>query len=422
MERVDPKVNDPPENESSQEEEYKRALAEAEARWKHENETLRQASSIRALRHKGKASPWDVGRKGKSHWDHLLEEMTWLSKEFARERRWKILQARKFANAVQRSKLDVESRVAAREHDEEKAIRKRAAWIAKEVATFWLKANRVVAFKVRTLLEAKKKEIMDRQLDALLGQTQRYSSLLAQRLTAAAAAAAAVNTNIPANGVGAGPSKIQTTDSEEAESEGYRSGMDDDADDEATLEEEDRLALEEGRNVDLDGREEAVGLAADAELPIEELLARYGHATSADVHEHPKGPEGKEVVAEDDEEGAIHRSDSRDDFHGLFENSDSDKGGGVGGKEAASANIYAIQRPSSRLAGEVAEVWDTQVPVSLRAEEGGGAVSAGGPSRANKRQRLVQGSGEPDSEEAESEGYRSGMDDDADDEATLEEC
>jgi SNF2 family DNA or RNA helicase len=57
------------------------------------------------------------------------------------------------------------------------------------------------------------------------------------------------------------------------------------------------------RNVDLDGREEAVGLAADAELPIEELLARYGHATSADVHEHPKGPEGKEVVAEDDEEG-----------------------------------------------------------------------------------------------------------------------
>lgn len=57
----------------------------------------------------------------------------WLAKEFSKERGWKIKQARKYAGAAQRSNMDVESRVLVRQREEEKALRKRASWIAKEV-------------------------------------------------------------------------------------------------------------------------------------------------------------------------------------------------------------------------------------------------------------------------------------------------
>ena len=53
---------------------------------------------------------------------------------------------------------------------------------------FWDKAGRVLAYKQQTLVAARKKVVYDKHLDFLVGQTQRYSSLLAERLAAAAAA------------------------------------------------------------------------------------------------------------------------------------------------------------------------------------------------------------------------------------------
>jgi hypothetical protein len=47
---------------------------------------------------------------------------------------------------------------------------------------FWRKAERVVQYKQQVVSNARKKEVMDKHLDFLVGQTQRYSSLLAQRL------------------------------------------------------------------------------------------------------------------------------------------------------------------------------------------------------------------------------------------------
>jgi hypothetical protein len=47
---------------------------------------------------------------------------------------------------------------------------------------FWKKAERVVTYKQQTQVEARKKEAMDKHLTFLVGQTQKYSSLLAQRL------------------------------------------------------------------------------------------------------------------------------------------------------------------------------------------------------------------------------------------------
>lgn len=47
---------------------------------------------------------------------------------------------------------------------------------------FWKKAERVVAYKQQSQVEARKKEAMDKHLTFLVDQTQKYSSLLAQRL------------------------------------------------------------------------------------------------------------------------------------------------------------------------------------------------------------------------------------------------
>ncbi len=52
---------------------------------------------------------------------------------------------------------------------------------------FWDKAGKVLAYKQQTLVAARKKVVYDKHLDFLVGQTQRYSSLLAERLAAAAA-------------------------------------------------------------------------------------------------------------------------------------------------------------------------------------------------------------------------------------------
>ncbi len=53
-----------------------------------------------------------------------------------RERRWKIAQAKRFAKLVSKSNLDVEGRERLRRKEELLTLKKRAAWIAKEVCTF----------------------------------------------------------------------------------------------------------------------------------------------------------------------------------------------------------------------------------------------------------------------------------------------
>ena len=51
-----------------------------------------------------------------------------------------------------------------------------------QVSKFWGKAERLVVYKTKSIAEAKKKEIMDKHLNFLVGQTQRYSTMLAKRL------------------------------------------------------------------------------------------------------------------------------------------------------------------------------------------------------------------------------------------------
>ena len=123
-------------------------------------------------------------RRNKTHWDHLLEEMRWLAGDFVRERKFvkRAKLARKAAHAVARSNLDLESRVVKRAQDELIAARKTARNVANEVMHFWIKVEKVVRFKAQSAIDAKRKTVMDKHLDFLLGQTERYSTMLAAKL------------------------------------------------------------------------------------------------------------------------------------------------------------------------------------------------------------------------------------------------
>ena len=472
--------------------------AEFAARRAHEAEILKAAGEIRDRRSWLRvpiAAP--EGKRSKVHWDHLLDEMVWLSKEFARERRWKLQQAKKVANQVARSNLDLESRVEVRAKEQEKTLRKRASWIAREVSTFWNKAQRVVQFKLRTEVEARKKEVLDRQLDVLLGQTQKYSSLLAQRLAVderveavtlaskaddvvvvvgpvVATTAMEIDENDENDdgdddeGAAAGPSSssqhakqrrallpsppqppsaaVSGTGVDKDDSKEYRSGEDDDADDEATLEEEERMATLEGRNLKKDEKEEAAGLEEDADIPIEELLARYGYVV-------PNQEQAAAVAAAMNIDGEIGNSSAvaaRGASAAAPDASDSESEQRLGvllQDMHDDAGDIQMEQPS-RLAAEFNYLSDEEEEGAgsvdgMRGEDSSGAgpskpaaagrqtrcgrtAAAGGaggarPTPMSGRRAAGAGASAGASVDDDAEEYRSGEDDDADDEATLEE-
>ena len=211
--------------------------------------------------------------RNKTHWDHLLEEMKWLSGDFVRERKFRHKLARKAAYAVARSNLDLESRVIKRAQDEAAAQRKTARNIANEVMHFWIKIEKVVRFKAQSAIDAKRKTVMDKHLDFLLGQTERYSTMLATKLTGGEGGESSGRSTPRSASVEALPA-VPEGNEEDPDADEYRADDDemDAEDDEATLEEEMRRAEEEDEG---DAAAEINDLAADAEVPIEELLKQY---------------------------------------------------------------------------------------------------------------------------------------------------
>ena len=341
-----------------------------------EDVILQRAAAVKANLAKLKLPAVPEPKRGKTHWENLLLEMTWLAKEFQKERRWKLNTAKRVASSAQRSNMDLESRVMIKEQEEEKARKKLAGWIAKEVMRgFWNKAHKVVAFKVKNEVDARKKEVLDRQMDVLLRQTQKYSSLLAERLRGgdeddqgggrhvpvesrvasqvpsqmpsqmpSRAASGMSNLSNRRGAMSRRPNLSNATGNEGAEEEeedsmDYRSGEDDDMDDEATLEEEERLArLEFGGNLDRLLREtmdETKGLEEDAEVPLEDLLPKgyqpvsgtgmIGHGAAHDDGKQEAGAvkeeevEVSEMEVDDLEEYRSGEDDDADDEATLEE-------------------------------------------------------------------------------------------------------
>nr|GMD44637.1 protein PHOTOPERIOD-INDEPENDENT EARLY FLOWERING 1 isoform X1 [Ipomoea batatas] len=236
----------------------------------------------RARRQKALEAPKEPPRP-KTHWDHVLEEMVWLSKDFESERKWKLAQAKKVAIRASKGVLDQASRGEKRVKEEEQRLRKVALNISKDVKKFWLKIEKLVLYKHQLELDEKKKKTLDKQLEFLLGQTERYSTMLAENLVSSPTQCQQLNVSscqehLRIQHEEGTQDDVKRNAEEKVESQSVAPDKDDDydlmsedgsEDDEHTIEEDEALITREERE------EELEALQKEMDLPIEELLKRY---------------------------------------------------------------------------------------------------------------------------------------------------
>lgn len=258
----------------------------------------------RAKRQKALEPPKEP-RRPRTHWDHLLEEMVWLSKDFESERKWKLALAKKIATRASKGMVDQATRGERRVKEEELRMKKVALNISKDVKKFWTKIEKLVLYKHRLELDQKKKKALDKQLEFLLGQTERYSTMLAENL-GDSSPRQRVNSSLvqeqPAirykdhtevNGC-AEPNVESQSDILETD-EDYKSENEPE-DDEHTIEEDEALITEDER------REELEALHNEVDLPLEELLRRYAvaEASTESTREMTEGVAELTQPSEDD--------------------------------------------------------------------------------------------------------------------------
>lgn len=123
----------------------------------------------------------------KTHWDFLLEEMQWLAADFASERKWKKSAAMKCARMVKKYFQDKEMAAQKAEKAQEQNLKRIAAFMAKEIKTFWSNVEKVVEFKQTVRLEAKRKKALNEKLNFIVDQTEKYSQQVAEGMKAGVA-------------------------------------------------------------------------------------------------------------------------------------------------------------------------------------------------------------------------------------------
>ncbi|PSS13807.1 Protein PHOTOPERIOD-INDEPENDENT EARLY FLOWERING like [Actinidia chinensis var. chinensis] len=258
-------------------------------------------------------------RRPKTHWDHVLEEMVWLSKDFESERKWKLAQAKKVAIRASKGMLDPATRGEKKVKEEEQRLRKVALNISKDVKKFWIKIEKLVLYKHQLELDEKKKKALDKQLEFLLGQTERYSTMLAENLVNSPISSKPIHSSAAAHE----QLTIQHEGGDENESQLDVANMDEDfdvrsedesEDDEHTIEEDEALITEEER------QEELAALHNEVDLPLEELLKRY----AIDKVSRESSPELNVHAADEPTQAEEHNSERKSD--GIFFVSKIDRG------------------------------------------------------------------------------------------------
>ena len=198
----------------------------------------------------------------KVHRDFLLKEMAWMSNDFTVEKKFKDTKMQSIAKIIEKlRKKEAKSRKMEKdEYQDFSDVKKRAHNVSKLVgAAFWDKVDKLVLFKHNKEYMEKHKQVMDRQLDFLVGQTEKYSSLLAEKMVDYGAEEGELN---------------------------RREGEEDEGDD-SSLEDLDFVSMDE-EDMDIEGEEEhdmleIDELNADNALSVEELQAKYGAPPQKDL-------------------------------------------------------------------------------------------------------------------------------------------
>eukprot|EP01119_Soliformovum_irregulare_P001865 TRINITY_DN1170_c3_g1_i2.p1 TRINITY_DN1170_c3_g1~~TRINITY_DN1170_c3_g1_i2.p1 ORF type:complete len:1172 (-),score=371.67 TRINITY_DN1170_c3_g1_i2:332-3847(-) len=277
---------------------------------KHDAEILKRVSE---LQKQGLWTPQSSHRprvnepfRAKVHWDHLLAEMAWLSNDFREERKYKGAWIKKLSTAVIKHHKDAEVKKARRVKEEEAQVRKLAKDIATEVKKqFWGQIERLVQYRIKLKADEKMKKRLGEHLDALVGQTEKFSEQLARDLARDHHMSdASPKVKAPSTPEGKmeidEPEPPRETGAQLAQllSEGS-SAQDkefvleqEESDDEATIEKEETEWKDEDNEEEL--------LAQEQDIPIEELMRRYQEMEEEE--EPPPPPPPKKETKEEDGE------------------------------------------------------------------------------------------------------------------------
>ena len=116
--------------------------------------------------------------KADYHWDFVLKEMMWLGTDFQAERKRQVSLAKKLAAGIRQYHKTKESRRLRELAEAELKRRRLAGRISRELRGWWTKIERVVAYKQKLSADEERKKAMNKQLVALVKQTERYSESL----------------------------------------------------------------------------------------------------------------------------------------------------------------------------------------------------------------------------------------------------
>ena len=236
----------------------------------------------------GKKMTKNQEERGKYHWDFVLEEMVWLSAVVQQELKTKKMLAKKCATMVQKHFKDREMAALRAEKAKEANLRRIASLMAREIKNFWGDVNKLFEYRLKSKLDAKRKEALDQHLNFIVDKTEKYSTLLAESM------ADNVNTSLPNSGA---PSRSESVMSEELGEDNdleYNPDVDSD-DDEETIEKEEEL------NEDKNHDGEINDLENEADVPLEELLKKYYPDQFGDIEVDKKEILSPKVEAENEE-------------------------------------------------------------------------------------------------------------------------
>jgi hypothetical protein len=170
------------------------------------------------------------------------------------------------------------------------------------VKKFWTKIEKLVFYKNQLELEERKKKALDKQLDFLLGQTERYSTMLAENLvdvrlqnqendslqTNQRSQQELAQENINASS----PTDVDNVEIDDD----YNSSLGEEPkDDEHTIDEDEAQITEAERN------EELAALQAEADLPLDDILKLY----TKNKVSRESSPDGRDVFSDSDSKDLI---------------------------------------------------------------------------------------------------------------------
>jgi E1A-binding protein p400 len=291
--------------------------AKTDAVWLEKIGTLQKLGKLSTKR----LEPVPEPPRNKTHWDFVLREMAWMAEDFKQDRYWKFETAKKLARAAQKFHLEKARQVVRGQKDREKSLRDKARWISRQVTSFWHDVEQLIAFKHRSSLDKHKKAAMDKNLDFFVQQTEQYSASLAIDLQKPSATAGATGEDVrsssstpapqlapsapqsaPAipNGGDAMNASVHTQDDgmdlDNIPDEDFKPSdqFEDDEDTIAAAEAE--IHAETLEDLKASGHaDEAAMLAAEFEMPIEDVLAQYGRKLGDEAEEMEEDEEDEDV-------------------------------------------------------------------------------------------------------------------------------